>query len=639
MLTRLFSQEKLEELFASHSYQPFWPTASDRAAWEKIQKNPVKAEWTRSILARAEAALGTAWADLTLTKIMRFVRDGNRGEYEKVYFSRRARLNNAVFAECLERQGRFLDEVADGIWELLSEPTWILPAHCVYLRKDGTPWTKTTPPEGNDPVPYETEFSHVDLFAAQTGGDLAMILQLLGAELRELSPVLCGRVEKALWERIVLPIEASARRDNDLWWLEPSSRRGGHLNNWTPWCCGNCFDVLATLLPNQPARLAYTTRRMLEAVDDFLLRFTPDGVCDEGPGYWTVAPGALMHFLSDLDKRTGGACAPVYHEPLIRAMMEYVAKVNLTGDYVFAHSDCTGRNGREAGLLAACAKATGSDYLMSFAGKYLRSELSTGYRENSSGLMNFFAVPDDPLPSFQPHLTDWMPDRQLLVSRQLPEDNQGTVLTAKGGNNGEGHNHNDVGQFSVFRNGTPIVVDVGSFTYTRDTFSARRYESWWIAGEGHNAPIINGFKQKEGGQFAAQVLEHSDDGEHCLLKLELRNIFPQEAQITRLERSYQLERSTGSVFLQDECSIAQGPLHAQIHLYSPTRPETVPGGLTWPNMRLETDLRCAAVEPVDLREDKKMQLSWGDFLYHIRLEGDFPASHASWKLSFIPRQS
>lgn len=39
-------------------------------------------------------------------------------------------------------------------------------------------------------------------------------------------------------------------------------------------------------------------------------------------------------------------------------------------------------------------------------------------------------------------------------------------LAVKAGNNGESHNHNDVGSFTLYKNGRPFIIDVGVETYT-----------------------------------------------------------------------------------------------------------------------------------------------------------------------------
>lgn len=54
--------------------------------------------------------------------------------WRTAYFSRRARLCALVCAECVEHEGRFLDEIADTVWALCEESAWQLPAHNSYIR-------------------------------------------------------------------------------------------------------------------------------------------------------------------------------------------------------------------------------------------------------------------------------------------------------------------------------------------------------------------------------------------------------------------------------------------------------------------------------------------------------------------------
>ncbi|MEI3000903.1 MAG: hypothetical protein V8T86_08385, partial [Victivallis sp.] len=59
-----------------------------------------------------------------------------------------------------------------------------------------------------------------------------------------------------------------------------------------------------------------------------------------------------------------------------------------------------------------------------------------------------------------------------------------TILTLKGGHNAEGHNHIDVGQLQLFRDGAPVIVHTGTMCYDRFTFNERRYERWCYNAEG-----------------------------------------------------------------------------------------------------------------------------------------------------------
>lgn len=46
-----------------------------------------------------------------------------------------------------------------------------------------------------------------------------------------------------------------------------------------------------------------------------------------------------------------------------------------------------------------------------------------------------------------------------------------TAVIAKGGNNGESHNHNDVGSFQYLADGEAFLDDLGAGEYTKDYFS------------------------------------------------------------------------------------------------------------------------------------------------------------------------
>lgn len=95
-------------------YRPF-PPAKERTAWQGL---PLRAK--QRFLQAGEAALQTPIAPLPLSLWLDFTHTGRRTPWETAYFSRRARLCALVSAECVEHTGRFLDEIADTVWAILS---------------------------------------------------------------------------------------------------------------------------------------------------------------------------------------------------------------------------------------------------------------------------------------------------------------------------------------------------------------------------------------------------------------------------------------------------------------------------------------------------------------------------------------
>src|SRR5690606_35960735 len=75
-------------------------------------------------------------------------------------------------------------------------------------------------------------------------------------------------------------------------------------------------------------------------------------------------------------------------------------------------------------------------------------------------------------PGASPLLRDvWLNEIQVMAARDQGGVTDGFYLAAKGGNNHESHNHNDIGNFVVFVDGLPVIVDARVETYSAKTFS------------------------------------------------------------------------------------------------------------------------------------------------------------------------
>ena len=77
----------------------------------------------------------------------------------------------------------------------------------------------------------------------------------------------------------------------------------------------------------------------------------------------------------------------------------------------------------------------------------------------------------------------WYPSVGILVSRR-----GAYALGGKAGSNADSHNHNDVGSVTLYRDGRPLLIDVGVETYSKKTFSPQRYEIWTMQSGWHNLP-------------------------------------------------------------------------------------------------------------------------------------------------------
>lgn len=101
----------------------------------------------------------------------------------------------------------------------------------------------------------------------------------------------------------------------------------------------------------------------------------------------------------------------------------------------------------------------------------------------------------------------YLPSVQIMTARQNGGTEEGLYLAAKGGHNGEHHNHRDVGSVVIAVDSVPLLVDAGQPTYTAKTFGPDRYQICAMQSAWHSVPAPFGLEQGTGKEFAATVLE------------------------------------------------------------------------------------------------------------------------------------
>ena len=178
-------------------------------------------EKMRRVLELAEHDLAAEIPFCPASLYIRFIRDGNRSEYERVYFRRREMALRLALAEAYEKQGRFTDKLMDAVWAIMEESTWTVPAHLAMY----------SPSHGDRGLAeaYTGELLHaIDLFSAATGALLATVYLLDKDALDGCTPVIC---EKMKYEVVHRQLEPFLQFDYP--W---SGLRGNPVNN-SRTCC------------------------------------------------------------------------------------------------------------------------------------------------------------------------------------------------------------------------------------------------------------------------------------------------------------------------------------------------------------------------------------------------------------------
>ena len=304
LLSGRCTAESLEKsLLERARWKPF-PAAIERDAWKALA-----ADARDSVLKEGEAYLGKPYEPLPATLFLDYARNGNRSRWEGVQFGRRNHLRHTVLAECVEGKGRFLDDIADGIWAICEETFWGVPAH-MGAQKRGVGL-----PDVEEPI--------IELFSAETGALLAWTDYLFGRQIDKVHPLIRERLEAEI-ERRLLKVY---RNRQDFGWM--GLNNASRVNNWNPWINSNLLTC-ALLMDSEPARRARTVYKILTSLDRFLDSYHDDGGCDEGPGYWNRAGAALFECL-DLLASASQRSLNYFDLPLVRQIGAYIYKVHIAG--------------------------------------------------------------------------------------------------------------------------------------------------------------------------------------------------------------------------------------------------------------------------------------------------------------------
>ena len=473
------------------------------------------------VVKRAEAMLEEEIPFLPLSGYREFFKNGNRVNYQTKVNKRKSMAMILSLAEHYEKKGRFTEKLSDVLWAMMEESTWLYPAH-----NHNTPVGKDT----TLPCVYGDAMHGIGLCSAGGAAAFALAYHLLRDELAEISPVIPEKMLYTLNERIIKPFLTCT-----FWWM--GFYKTG-TNNWGPWIVSNVLYITAVTVEDDRTRTA-VVEKALRCIDEYTDILPADGGCDEGPGYWAKAGGSLFDCLELIYDMTGGKI-DVFDHPHVKKVGEYIAKVNICDRYYVNFADGPSTSDHEGSFLIRYGERIGSEAMVSL-GKRLASKY--GWTLDYSAMYRTLRYVNCPRPTEGARVVAkecaLLDELKVMVVRETTNPDVGTLMALKGGNNAESHNHNDLGNFIVYKNGRPVLIDVGVGTYTRQTFSADRYKIWTMQSGYHNLPSFGGVDQKNGAEFVS-CDEHYQEAQKSA-DMELKLAYPEEAGLKTYRRAFRLD--------------------------------------------------------------------------------------------------
>ena len=527
ILSKKYTFEALKQaIIPKIQYKPYPKTAAE---WQAALPDSV----IKSIIQNGEKALKYEFLPISASISLDFVRSGDRLRHSHISFNKRGNLAELIVAESVEDKGRFTEAILNGVWSICEESYWGVPAHI----------GGTGLPDVENPV--------VDLFAAETASVLAMADYFVGDKLDKINPLIRKRIYFETNKRFFTPMMDTSKTNKYNWMSKTQP-----VNNWNPWIMSNW--ILSNLMleknENRRAEMLYSA---MNALDLYLNSLGEDGGCDEGPSYWFAAGGSVYDCLELLQKATNNKVT-IYDVPLIQKMASYVYKAHIDGEYFtnFADADPTLRP--DGQMLYRFGKAIKDEKMVQFGQwakqNFYRLDLTSFYKMRQ--LENILTTKTiEKGDKYQPLKDAWVSDIQVLTART----DKGLYLATHGGHNAESHNHNDVGDFIIYADGQPMIIDAGRGNYTARTFSSKRYELWFTQSEYHNLPIINGLGQKAGREFEAKNVKWDINDKEAHLQMDIAAAYPKEAGIASWNRMVKLNRVKNQVELSDDYVLTAQP--------------------------------------------------------------------------------
>jgi hypothetical protein len=504
--------------------------ASDPGMRDGILSCPGLRSYLDEIRAAADAFAGSAIPELPFSLYRRFEETGDRAAFEEAYFERRRRLAALALSVWLWSDAGHARALHEAIRAICEERAWALPAHLGGFL--------------TDPRPDSPHGRALDLFACETAFAFAEIRTLLW---ECLPPEISERMRLETESRVLRPF--LSRREP---WPWEEMR-----NNWCAVCAGS-IGAAALYLVEDEGRLADVLARALPSLGRFMESFPEDGACLEGLGYWTYGVGFFLSFSELLRQATDDGIDLSANEKFSR-IAAFQSKAYLGNSLTVSFADGEGNERFRIGLTAWISRAFPD------AGRP-PSRSAASFSDDRHGRwclclrdLIWGRAPEPSLEAMEePRAMSWLPESQWLL---YPAREKASIsFAAKGGNNGEPHNHDDVGSFLLAVGSVQVLADFGRGEYTKDYFGEGRYRIFCVSSFGHSLPIIEGKGQLEGEARAARDVSFSSGEKGLSLSMDISRAYGDPSlhgltrrfefdggRILRLRDEYYFESAPSSV--------------------------------------------------------------------------------------------
>ncbi len=565
--------------------------AEDRSSWDNLP-----ALDKQRLSDRANRWMETSIPPLTASGYISFSRVGLAVDYEKNRRIRRDMLRDLVLGTCVTPDGRYDMKLADVIWAICEETSWVLPANNpASLGRGGFPL-----PDADQP--------RVDWAAAETAADLAMAVQMISSRLDAVSPQLIERMAREVEKRVIRPFRTLA---GSAWMCGPKSEAMR--------CLSGCTMAFLTFEESSQYRWTCAGKAM-DFFDELICKAPADGSIPGGLDEWAATVEPVVDMVMMVLSASRGS-VDMRREKQIRLMAHYPVFCHMAQGWFLNAGGHSMKPTLRAPLLYRLGAYVGDEALCDL-GVFLERTLPPVEDGVEQGLFHrtadLFNAPlmaqENVRPPFRRQ--GFYALAQIMVARRSEDSERGLALAVRGGTNGALGAHADAGNFVLFCEGEPVLVDAGFLTETAH----------------HNLPLIGGGGQSLGASFGAQDVSCRLEEDYAMVSMNLAGAYPAQSGVYAWQRTLVYERGDNAVQLMEFFDLRDF-VPVSFHFITPFEPELGEGyaQLGPVRMRWEPGL-MAARKKIDV--PSAWQSLWGEALFEVILETQEPVENGRRTFTF-----
>ena len=471
--------------------------ARDKSFWEKVRTSDEFIQHRKEILELYNSAFGKEKPRAhTADEILN---ENDHGIWRLQFDHLQS---SAILSLIYPENQEYYTSLLNSVWAYLDDYTWAPLGHYTeqYYGK----------------TPKDFDFGLIDIFAASVSFALAEIKNLFSDRFPRL---LIDRISYEIRRRTIEPYMS-----RKFFWES-------HDNNWTAVCTGAVGSVL---MYEDPELFFKYQERLHASMECYLKSYKDDGMCVEGVGYWSFGFGFFASYAL-LEREITNGAVDWFARPKVKEISKFIGKMFLQKNVMATYSDSGLDSTYNVGLPHLLRHVYGDGV------EKLPIEHGTVVKDNTHfnfALRSFIYYSQENNATEMANDVTYSVESSCYFTKRTREYG----FTVKGGNNGESHNHIDVGSFILARNNKQIICDIGAGPYLPGYHTNERYTFFNPSSYSHNIPMFDGVGEDSIARDDVFV-SYNRESEHAyfefaqafgmnFLKSAVREFFFQENKIT-----------------------------------------------------------------------------------------------------------